>query len=46
MLEAAELPDKFARLTRKAIGTAGVRLYDRLMRLDDEAGLDWLGEAV
>ena len=46
MLEAAELPDKFARLTRKAIGTAGVRLYDRLMRLDDEAGLDWLGEAA
>jgi 2-methylcitrate dehydratase PrpD len=44
MLEAAELPDKFARLTRKAIGAAGVHLYDRLMRLDDEAGLDWLGE--
>ena len=43
MLEAGELPDKFARLTRKTMGAAGMRLYERLMRLEDEATLDWLG---
>jgi 2-methylcitrate dehydratase PrpD len=43
MLEPGELPDKFARLTRKAMGSAGMRLYDRLMRLEDEAAVDWLG---
>ncbi|HVH77845.1 MAG TPA: MmgE/PrpD family protein [Stellaceae bacterium] len=45
MLEAGELPDKFARLTRKATagmgGMAGV--YKRLMQIEDEASLDWLG---
>ncbi|MBV8777010.1 MAG: hypothetical protein JO258_07420, partial [Alphaproteobacteria bacterium] len=45
MLEAGELPDKFARLTRRATagmgGMAGV--YKRLMALEDEAALDWLG---
>jgi hypothetical protein len=45
MLEAGELPDKFARLTRKATagmgGMAGV--YKRLMGLENEAALDWLG---
>jgi 2-methylcitrate dehydratase PrpD len=44
MLEAGELPDKFARLTRKARGgSSGAGLYKRLMRLEDEVGLDWLG---
>jgi 2-methylcitrate dehydratase PrpD len=43
MLEAGELPDKFARLTRKAMAAAGTDLYERLMRLEDEASLDWLG---
>lgn len=43
MLEADELPDKFARLTRKAMGDAGAGLYERLMRLEHEASLDWLG---
>jgi 2-methylcitrate dehydratase PrpD len=43
MLEAGELPDKFARLTRKTMGAAGMRLYERLMRLESEPGLDWLG---
>ena len=45
MLEPGELPDKFARLTRKATagmgGMAGV--YSRLMALEGEASLDWLG---
>jgi 2-methylcitrate dehydratase PrpD len=45
MLEAGELPDKFARLTRKAMaGTGGgARVYKRLMQIEDEATLDWLG---
>jgi 2-methylcitrate dehydratase PrpD len=44
MLEAGELPDKFARLTRKARGgMSGVGIYKRLMALEDEATLDWLG---
>jgi 2-methylcitrate dehydratase PrpD len=45
MLVAGELPDKFARLTRKAAaGTGGLaRVYKRLMALEDEATLDWLG---
>jgi 2-methylcitrate dehydratase PrpD len=43
MLEPGELPDKFARLTRKAMGAAGAGLYERLMRLENEASLDWLG---
>ena len=43
MLEAGELPDKFARLTRKAMTAAGTGLYERLMRLEDETSLDWLG---
>jgi hypothetical protein len=45
MLQPGELPDKFARLTRQATagmgGMAGV--YKRLMALEDEAALDWLG---
>jgi 2-methylcitrate dehydratase PrpD len=45
MLEAGELPDKFARLTRKAMAGSGggARVYKRLMALEDEATLDWLG---
>ena len=43
MLEAGQLPDKFARLTRKAMAAAGTELYERLMRLEDETSLDWLG---
>ena len=44
LLEDGELPDKFARLTRKArAGMSGAGVYKRLMALDDEAGLDWLG---
>lgn len=43
LLEPGELPDKFARLTRKAMGGAGAGLYERLMRLENEASLDWLG---
>jgi 2-methylcitrate dehydratase PrpD len=45
MLEPGELPDKFARLTRKAMAGSGggARIYKRLMQLEDEAGLDWLG---
>ena len=45
MLEPGELPDKFARLTRKAMAGSGgpARIYKRLMALEDEATLDWLG---
>jgi 2-methylcitrate dehydratase PrpD len=45
MLEPGELPDKFARLTRKAMAGAGggARIYKRLMQIEDEATLDWLG---
>jgi hypothetical protein len=45
LLEPGELQDKFTRLTRGALGEAGVgRLYARLQRLEDEASLDWLGK--
>ena len=45
MLEPGELPDKFARLTRKAMAGSGggARIYKRLMQIEDEATLDWLG---
>ncbi|HEX5319480.1 MAG TPA: MmgE/PrpD family protein, partial [Stellaceae bacterium] len=44
MLEKGELGDKFARLTRGAIGeAAGEALLARLRRLEDEPSLDWLG---
>jgi len=45
MLEPGELPDKFARLTRKAMAGSGggARVYKRLMQIEDEAALDWLG---
>jgi 2-methylcitrate dehydratase PrpD len=44
MLEAGELPDKFARLTRKARGgSGGAAFFTRLTHLEDEAAVDWLG---
>jgi 2-methylcitrate dehydratase PrpD len=46
LLEAGELPDKFLRLTRAALGETGAAaLYQRLDRLEDEARLDWLTAA-
>jgi len=45
LLEPGELADKFTRLTRGRLGEAGAaRLFARLQHLEDEAGLDWLGE--
>jgi 2-methylcitrate dehydratase PrpD len=44
LLEPGELPDKFTRLTRGALGDSGAaRLFARLQRLEEEASLDWLG---
>jgi 2-methylcitrate dehydratase PrpD len=43
LLEAGELADKFARLTRGALGGRSAALYERVQRLDSEPGLDWLG---
>jgi 2-methylcitrate dehydratase PrpD len=43
MLKPGELEDKFLRLTRAALGEPGARtLFERLQRLEDEAGLSWL----
>jgi 2-methylcitrate dehydratase PrpD len=43
MLEAGELPDKFLRLTRAALGEHGAAtLYERLQQLEGEQSLDWL----
>jgi 2-methylcitrate dehydratase PrpD len=43
MLGPGELPDKFQRLTRGALGESGATaLYERLQRLEDEPSLDWL----
>ena len=45
LLEPGELADKFTRLTRAALGEAGAaKLFTRLQRLEDEPGLDWLGQ--
>jgi 2-methylcitrate dehydratase PrpD len=43
LLEPGELPDKFARLTRAAMGDRGSDLYKRLMRVESEASLDLIG---
>lgn len=44
MLEEGELADKFTRLTRAALGERGVTaLYERLLQLEDEDDLAWLG---
>ena len=43
-LVAADLGDKFARLTRAALGERkSAALFERLQHLEDEASLDWLG---
>jgi 2-methylcitrate dehydratase PrpD len=43
MLEPGELPDKFLRLTRAALGeSSATALYERLQQLEDEKSLDWL----
>jgi 2-methylcitrate dehydratase PrpD len=44
-LEPGELPDKFARLTRAALGNKSAALLARLQRLEHETSLDWLGAA-
>src|SRR5882757_1560717 len=47
LLEPGELPDKFTRLCRGALGESGAaRLFARLQRLEEEASLDWLGQQV
>jgi len=43
MLGPGELPDKFARLTRRVLGGAGTAVLARLQRLEDQHDLDWLG---
>ena len=43
LLAAGELQDKFTRLTRRALGSNGARLYERLRHIEDEADLAWLG---
>src|SRR6266480_2727953 len=45
LLEPGELPDKFTRLTRGALGESGAaRLFARLQKLEDATSLDWLGK--
>ena len=41
--DAADLSDKFARLTRAALGDRSGSLFERLQRLEHEDSLDWLG---
>jgi 2-methylcitrate dehydratase PrpD len=43
LLEPGELPDKFARLTRAALGDKSAALLARLQRLEAEPDLHWLG---
>ena len=43
LLEPGELPDKFTRLTRAALGDRSAALFARLQRLEEEESLDWLG---
>jgi 2-methylcitrate dehydratase PrpD len=43
LLEAGELEDKFTRLTRGVLGERSAALYQRLLHLEDEPSLDWLG---
>ncbi|HEY3911769.1 MAG TPA: MmgE/PrpD family protein [Stellaceae bacterium] len=38
-----DLADKFARLTRAALGERSGQLFERLMQLEREQTLDWLG---
>jgi 2-methylcitrate dehydratase PrpD len=46
LLEPGELADKFTRLTRGVVGDRSAALYQRLQRLDEEPGLDWLGASA
>ena len=47
MLEGGELADKFQRLTRGMLGERGaMALYERLLRLEDERDLNWLGQSA
>jgi 2-methylcitrate dehydratase PrpD len=46
LLEAGELADKFARLTRAALGDKSAGLYERMQGLEREASLDWLGASA
>ena len=43
LLDAADLGDKFTRLTRAALGDRAGPLFERLQRLEHEDSLDWLG---
>ena len=43
MLESGKLTDKFQRLTRAVLGERGATLYERLLGLEDERSLEWLG---
>ncbi len=43
LLDAADLGDKFTRLTRAALGDRSGPLFERLQRLEHEDSLDWLG---
>jgi 2-methylcitrate dehydratase PrpD len=43
LLEPGELPDKFARLTRAALGGESAALLARLQQLEEESSLEWLG---
>ncbi len=43
LLDAADLGDKFGRLTRAALGDRAVPLFERLQHLEREDSLDWLG---
>jgi 2-methylcitrate dehydratase PrpD len=47
MLEGGELADKFHRLTRGMLGASGATaLYERLLGLEDERDLNWLGQSA
>jgi 2-methylcitrate dehydratase PrpD len=43
LLAAADLGDKFLRLTRPALGEGAEALFERLQHLEEEESLDWLG---
>src|SRR5207302_5443182 len=43
LLEPGELEDKFTRLTRGVLGDRAAALYQRLLALESEPSLDWLG---
>jgi len=44
LLEPGELNDKFLRLTGNALGEGGsAALFERLLQLEDEKNLGWLG---